>query len=161
MALASSCKTRWPWRAAVSGLAHVAMAIMLVAGLSKATDLTEFAGSVSTWRVPRWAVMPLAVAVPFVEIALAGFWFLGGRRRTALLGAIALLCTFTAAYVVHLVFFGRPDCNCLGRILQLRELNKTAWFVVTRNTVLIGFLAIGTVGGPSNAGRAIPEGGRR
>lgn len=135
--------TRGVQRAARILIAFV-MVVILFASVGKLLDLAAFRSSLRTWEgLPQTVKTPLAIAVPLVEMAIAGGWLVGLSRTRAALAAMALLVVFTVAYGAHWAFIAAPTCDCFGRIAQFKEDNSTAVFVVARNAVLIGALGFG------------------
>jgi hypothetical protein len=121
----------------------VVMAVLLVAGCLKAVDITVFAESLRTWRLlPHWAPLFIAPFIPAVEIGVGLAWFLGLRRRTAAWTAAAMLAGFTGLYGLHLLIGEPPDCGCLGLIQNFQSSIHESILVVSRNSVLLGLLAV-------------------
>jgi prepilin-type N-terminal cleavage/methylation domain-containing protein len=145
--------TRTVSKALVGGV----MAVLLAAGAAKLADLAWFAGSVAAWGLlPRWSVLPLAVAVPVAELAVAGAWLLGLERRWTVAGAWALLGAFSAAYAAHAAFAHPPRCSCFGRVQAFRAIAQDTPAVLGRNGALLGALALAGALSPRRQARAGP-----
>lgn len=136
------------------------MAVLLIAGVSKALDVPPFAASLAEWRfLPRALVPSIAYSVPSAELLIACCWFLGMHRRFQPLAAGALLIAFTAVYTLHLAFTQPPPCACFGQILRVEGSLENAWNVVLRNTILLALLApavVFSVRRPSELRSAFP-----
>lgn len=107
--------------------------VLLHAGLSKLPHRELMPGIVANYRLlPDPLVVPVARALPFVEIALA-VALLGGGQRLAVLPAALLMGIFAAAMAIN-ILRGRNhiDCGC-GRS-QLRQ--PLSWLLVGRNLAL-------------------------
>ena len=125
--------------------AHVAMAFVAIAAITKLADLPEFARALGTWRlVPDLLVGFLSVAVPAVELILSGLWFAGLHRGGARCGAIVAIAVWTMAYVVEAVAFGPPECGCIGKMLAWQETHSGMWIVIVRNIVLLALPLLGS-----------------
>ncbi len=125
-------------------LVTLVMLVIVIAATAKLIDLTDFRNSLRTWDgVPVALRTPLAVAVPLVELTIAGAWLVGLSRRRAPWAALALLLTVTAAYGLHWAFIKPPNCDCFGKIAQFKQDTAGATLVVLRNAVLMGLLGCG------------------
>ncbi|MEU2516101.1 MauE/DoxX family redox-associated membrane protein [Streptomyces syringium] len=82
--------------------------------------------------VPRWAVRPVAVALPVVECAVGWAVLTGASGPAAEAAAAVLLVGFAAVAGVILVRGGVVDCGCLGPFSR----RLLSWRTVTRNLLL-------------------------
>lgn len=105
--------------------------IFLTAGVGKLRHLMVFEGVLANYRLlPRWAIAPVHVLLPLVEIAVA----IAVLTRPALgAPAAALLLLFAAAMAVNLRR-GRRDIDCGCHQSALRQ--RLSWALVWRNGVL-------------------------
>ena len=133
------------WRGFLGArMLDLVMLVLLGAGVLKLIDVSAFAMDLLTWElIPDWAAAPLAYAVPFAEVSLAGLWFLRVWRRWAVVLAGVLLVVFTVGFVGHLVFAEAPTCGCLGKVLQFEDHAHAAWFAIGRNAVMLLVYALG------------------
>lgn len=122
-----------------------AMLLLLLAAMSKLTDLGAFRSSLATWTL-----LPLAfrdattMLVPCVELLIAGLWVMGVRRALMAMLAGGLVALFTGAYIVHWLYLQPPTCNCFSQIVRFEDEKAGAIFVVTRNAILLLALAWGS-----------------
>lgn len=107
--------------------ANVAIAaVFLVAGLSKIGRIEPFRQTLAAFALPPWAIKPLAIALPIVEIVVAVGLLWGETAFVAAAGAAALLASFSVA-IAHSLKAGRtPDCNCFGR-LRAAPITWSTW----------------------------------
>jgi len=141
---------------AVPGLGVVGLAgalgvgmIFTHAGISKLRHRELMAGIVANYRLlPEPLVVPVARALPVVELTL-GLALLAGGQRVAVLPAALLLLLFAAAMAIN-VRRGRThiDCGC-GRS-QLRQ--TVSWPLVWRNLVLAALVLPRLLPAPGTSG---------
>ncbi|MGH2460162.1 MAG: MauE/DoxX family redox-associated membrane protein, partial [Chloroflexota bacterium] len=92
-----------------------------VSGLAKLDQQAGFANNLGRYRLfPGWSIRPLALGVPLVEIALAGFLLSGLAAMSAGLVTIVLLSIFLAVRIVLLATKRVTDCGCHGGLLAER-----------------------------------------
>lgn len=112
--------------------------VFLIAAIGKLTQREESRRALDDFGVPRAMARPIALILPFGEIAVAALLIYGGSSHVGALGALALLGIFTAAITVSLARGRRPDCHCFG---QLRSTPIGASTLV-RNGVLMGLAGL-------------------
>lgn len=104
---------------ALAALRFAIAALLLVTGAAKLADVPGFADALATYRAfpDRW-IVPLAAAIPAVELLLAA-WMLSGRKlfgagaaSAALHLGYAILAATTLARGVFV-----PNCGCFGAFL--------------------------------------------
>lgn len=121
-------------------------------GALKATDLVGFSAALKGWTIlPPWSAVPLALAIPALELFLAAGWF-GGRRREVFevwglsLGCILLLGASLQSQA------GMPaDCGCLGALNQFLQAKSAAVSSVVLSagvTALLGAAFVARALGP-------------
>lgn len=108
---------------------------LLVAGAAKLRGPAEFARAIRGYRLlpERWA-RPLAVSLPWLELACGSALAVGLASRAAAAVVAGLLAVFTGAVVASLVRGLRVDCGCFG---AARATPAGGW-TIARNAVLIG-----------------------
>jgi len=90
-------------------------AVFAAAGLAKAVDLAASVRAVRAYRVlPETLAVPVAHALPFVELALAVLLVVGLATRLAAIVAVGLLAVFVAGIVSAGARGLRVDCGCFG-----------------------------------------------
>jgi hypothetical protein len=125
-------------------LIGIVMLVLLAAGVGKLLDLQAFHDSLGAWRLlPAVTLLPLSVLVPSAEIGVVIWWLSTGGRTRGCVAAVCLLGTFTAAYTAHLLLGQDPGCNCLGKLMQIEGLNRTADEVIPRNFAMIALTLCG------------------
>jgi hypothetical protein len=111
-------------------------AILLATAVGKLLDIPGFARVLGTYNafVPG-ALVPIAVAVPLAELALA-FWLFSGRNVAASALTSAAMHALYAAWSAVSVLRGLklPNCGCFG-VFLVRPLG---WSTVFEDLVLVG-----------------------
>jgi len=108
--------------------------IFLVAGASKIGHQIEFAQEIAAFGlVPRAAVAPMALALPFLEVLLGGYLVLGLFTRTAAWIAVAVLAMFDLAIASAVVRGLHLSCGCFGP----NDKTVTTWAEVARDAVFV------------------------
>lgn len=88
-------------------------AIFIVAALPKIIDAPSFAHMIYNYRlVPGWAVNPLALFLPWMELLTGGALILGVFKRTAASLIGAMLLVFIIGIGVNLGRDNAIDCGC-------------------------------------------------
>jgi uncharacterized membrane protein YphA (DoxX/SURF4 family) len=124
----------------VIGLAaRICLAIVFVtAAIGKLRHLAIFEGVVANYRIlPRVAVKPAALALPWAELAVGASLLAPGLGPTPCIAAVALLAAFAGAMAVNLVR-GRAHIDCGCHRTELRQTLR--WSLVVRNLVLGSWL---------------------
>jgi len=107
-----------------------------VAGGLKLMDLPSFKAALSGWTLlPDGSRGTIALAVPAMEVAVAGMYPLW-PRRAAIVG-FCLLTAFTGVYACHLAWAEPPDCGCFSMVLRFREVVAEWPLVIGRNVALM------------------------
>jgi uncharacterized membrane protein YphA (DoxX/SURF4 family) len=113
--------------------------IFLTAGIEKQRNRAILPGVISNYRLlPDALVGPVAIALPFVEIAL-GLMLLVGLSPIPVLLAITLLLLFAAAMAIN-VARGRAHISCGCGRSELKH--GLSWGLVMRNLGLATLLAV-------------------
>ncbi len=133
---------------AVSLSQLVLAAVFVVAGAAKLVDRDETRRAVAGFGAPAPLQAPLAVALPLVELAIAGALFVPALARWAALAALALLLVFCAVIVRALARGSAPDCNCFGGLTQTEVGRGT----LVRNLALGGLAAFAAFGTEASTG---------
>jgi hypothetical protein len=94
--------------------------VSLAAGLMKLRYPREFRAAMISWRVvPATALVPISVALPTLEIAIALLAFasldVAGLRVPAAAALVALFAAFVAGQVFIRWRTPAASCGCLGR----------------------------------------------
>lgn len=113
--------------------------IFVYAGATKIIDPTSFARSIERYdALPYWAVSPLAIYLPWLEVVLGLALLLCKRlREAAAYLSLSLMFVFTAAFVIAWSRGISIDCGCFGGdSLQ----GSSPWLYLARNTA---FIALG------------------
>jgi uncharacterized membrane protein YphA (DoxX/SURF4 family)/peroxiredoxin len=128
---------------AVSLSQLVLAAVFVVAGAAKLVDRDGTRRAVADFGAPEPLQAPVAIALPLVELAIAGALFVPALARWAALAALAVLLVFCVVIVRALVRGSAPDCDCFGGLTQTEVGRGT----LVRNLVLgalAAFAAFGT-----------------
>ena len=124
----------------------IVLCVLLLAGLFKFLDLSEFAAAVAAWTIVPTRVRPAVVVfVPALEMVIAGLWILGVGRGRAVAAAMCFLVVATVMYSIQIAVGERPACGCLGVFGQYEWTRMTSEFVLARNAVLVASLLGGAM----------------
>jgi uncharacterized membrane protein YphA (DoxX/SURF4 family) len=89
--------------------------VFLVAGVLKVRDPAHFAADIDHFRLlPYFAVAPLALYLPWLEIVCGLAVFVGGSRRSALVLLLVLTVVFIAAITSAWMRGLDIRCGCFG-----------------------------------------------
>jgi hypothetical protein len=91
-------------------------AVFLMAGIAKARDQKGFCEALGEFGAPALLILPLGVAIPAVEWAIAAGLLTPGLTCYGAWGALGVLAIFFAGVSVALVRERRPDCHCFGQL---------------------------------------------
>jgi uncharacterized membrane protein YphA (DoxX/SURF4 family) len=117
--------------------------VFLVAGISKALDMSAFAAEIGAYQmIPAPLVQPMSIALPLLEILIGAYLLLGLMQRLAAGAAGALLLVFIAAMAWALAHGLTLDCGCFGNALGLSALRDTVSAGSIARDVLLLLLAI-------------------
>ena len=90
--------------------------IFLLAALGKLMDREGSEKALHDFEVPEKLIRPLALLLPWVEIAVAFSLVLTSVSWFGAIGAGVLLASFTAGMAVQYSKGNAPDCHCFGQI---------------------------------------------
>ncbi len=113
--------------------------VFLATAAGKLLDVPGFAGVLGTYEAfPEAALLPLAVAVPVAELALA-LWLFSGRRLVGAAAAALGLHAFYAAWAAATLLRGLrpPNCGCFGVFLP----RPLGWRTLIEDLVMMGVSA--------------------
>lgn len=117
------------------------MAVLLVAGVSKLIQLSEFNASVSSWiAIPVWAQKIAVFAVPFCECAFSLMWLVGIFPRLAVYLSMCLIVSLTCVYTYQILAATPPKCECLGILTKYFSTMKSIQGHFITNGVVLGLL---------------------
>ncbi len=91
-------------------------AVFVVAALAKLRDREGTAGAVAAFGVPEPFARPVALALPWAELATAALLVPPATALAGAIAATALLAAFTAAIAASLARGRRPACRCFGQL---------------------------------------------
>lgn len=105
---------RHPWVLRAS--AWILGLVLLAAAVPKLMDPPAFAQALHGFNLlPPWALGPLALTLPWLELLVAVGLLAGLARRSAALIALALMLTFIGALGWNLRQSHAVDCGCFGK----------------------------------------------
>lgn len=108
-----------PWHARVLPWARMALGLMfLVAGASKAVDPWSFLTALGSYGVPSALRVPVAVALPAVEIVVGVLLLAGWATRLASAAAGVMLALFIVAIGYGAWLGTLEECGCFGPFIQ-------------------------------------------
>jgi len=115
-------------------------AVWFLSGFPKAADPVQTRVAVDAFDVlPESLVPPVAMVLPYVEIALGLLLLLGMVTRWAALASAMLLVVFIAGVVQAMARGLSIDCGCFGGGGQVDPGQTAYWQEILRDT---GFLAL-------------------
>jgi type II secretory pathway pseudopilin PulG len=117
------------------------MAVLLVAGLLKLTDLSEFRSHLQRdWGLGSALAFVGAITIPVTEVLISGLWFARVVRPFAEWAALMLMSVFTALALVSWIQGSGGGCSCFGRLQVLAD--WPLWATVARNALLAVLCAV-------------------
>jgi uncharacterized membrane protein YphA (DoxX/SURF4 family) len=126
----------------------VLSALFLVAGIAKLADSAGSRAAMSGFGIPASLAAPFGVALPILELLVAGALIPAATARVGALGALLLLALFVAG-IANVMHSGREaECHCFGQLHSTR----VGWPTLGRNVVLAsvaGFVVARQVAAPS------------
>ena len=108
-------------------------AVFLVAGLAKLAGRKGSQQAVAEFGLAKWLAPPIALVLPFVELAIAALLIWPTSVRWGALLALGLLVLFTAAVSFSLARGRKPNCHCFGQL----HATPIGWRTVIRNGFLV------------------------
>lgn len=104
--------------------------VFVVSGVGKALDPRSTRSAFREFGIPAVASTPLTFVVPLLELVLAASLILATTAYEGSIGAVVLLCMFSAGIGLNLLNGRTPDCHCFGQIhsapIGLRTLARNA-----------------------------------
>ena len=123
-------------------IARVALGLVFTAAaLGKLADRQGVVAAASGLGVPAGLAQPVAVALPVVELAVAGSMLWRPAVGAGAAATLFLLVLFTCLIVLNLRRGRRPPCHCFGRVGD--EDAPIGAGTVVRNLVLMALVASG------------------
>jgi putative oxidoreductase len=110
--------------------------LLIVAGFLKAHDGLAITGeSIAGYQIlPSFAVMPLAVFLPYFEIGVGAYLVLGLFTRVVASVVAAQMLIFTIAVASVVVRHIHISCGCFGA----GDTTIASWYDVARDVLLTG-----------------------
>lgn len=154
-----SFKDRWNSLAGAAGrspLASLPLALVfLYAAWSKIAEPAAFAATIGNYRLlPPWALAPLALFLPWLELWAALLLFFNRWRRPAALVLALLLAVFMLAVGFNLARGLDFECGCFGpggRSAGLKLLLQDGLLLLLAGLVLAGKTEEEVTGPPTRA----------
>jgi methylamine dehydrogenase accessory protein MauD len=94
----------------------VLFAVFAVAGAAKLADRSGTRRGVAGFGIPDRFAGPVAIALPFAELAIAAALLPETTAWFAAMLAVGLLTVFLSAIGLNLALGRKPDCHCFGQI---------------------------------------------
>ena len=93
--------------------------LFVVAGVAKMFDTMGFARIIGNYHlVPSSWVMPLAILIPYLELAIGLMILLDFYRRLAIIvGSILIIIFTTVSMYMYLKTGVASDCGCYGKLI--------------------------------------------
>ena len=117
-------------------------AIFGTAAIAKLSDRTGTRTAVVEFGAPARLATPLALAIPFAELATAGLLLPATTATAGAVLALWLLLLFSGAIALSIARGRAPDCHCFGQLHSA----PASWKTLVRNGVLLGATVIALVG---------------
>lgn len=119
--------------------------ILIVAGALKIGHAADLASAIAGFRLlPGAVVAPLALALPYVEIFLGGYLFLGLFTRTVAIVVAMQFALYTGAIASAVLRHIPADCGCFGP----HDVATADWPHVAFDLALAAIAAIIAYGAP-------------
>lgn len=143
-----------PWL--TSRARFVLAAVLVAAAWPKLIDPPTFAHAVWNYALlPGWAVVPAALALPWLELFCGLALFLGVWVRAAAAWCATLMLAFCAALSLNLARHHPVDCGCFGppaaARTQAQQLTAMGWDIVRDLALLL--LAVQVLAAAGKPGR--------
>ena len=101
--------------------------VFIAAALPKIADPPGFAKAIWAYALfPSWALNPLALLLPWLELFCGLALCLGRWIRAATLWISALLLSFCLALAINLARHHSIDCGCFGSVAPKSEAERLA-----------------------------------
>lgn len=113
-------------------------ATFALAGITKLADPAGTRKSILDFGAPAFLALPLALLLPWVELACAVALIPAGSAWWGAAGTLALLLLFIAGVGISLVRGRRPDCHCFGQLYS----SPIGWKTIARNAVFSGMAVV-------------------
>ena len=119
---------RWLLHPKLTLVARVLLGLVFIAAaLPKIADPPGFAKAIWAYALfPPWALNPLALVLPWLELFCGLALGLGRWTRAAILWVSALLLSFSLALAINLARHHPTDCGCFGSAAPKSEGERLA-----------------------------------
>jgi prepilin-type N-terminal cleavage/methylation domain-containing protein len=125
-------------------MSWAAMAFLVVAAISKFSDIRAFQSSLHTWSAVPTVLHPaIAVIIPSLELILGMTWICGFHVKKVRWFATALVAGFTVGYALHWLLLQRPECECVSLLASYFSMLEEGKWVIPRNAIVMAFLLAG------------------
>lgn len=115
--------------------------VFIAAALPKIADPPGFAKAIWAYQLfPTWSLSPLALLLPWLELACGLALCLGFWLRAAALWIGVLLLSFCLALAINLVRHHPVDCGCFGASAPKTETERLAdmrWLILRDAALLL------------------------
>ena len=117
---------RWLLHPKLSLAARILLGLVFIAAaLPKIADPPGFAKAIWAYALfPPWALNPLALLLPWLELFCGLALGLGRWVRAAILWVSALLLSFSLALAINLARHHPTDCGCFGSAAHRSEAER-------------------------------------
>lgn len=128
-------------------------AVVLLAGVLKLADLSEFERSLGTWNLfeSPWLRGAALVGVPGFEVIVGGSVLFSGAKGRAAVALVVLISLVTVAYGWEVATGKPPDCGCWGAFSRFVSHRQAALMVLVRNGVMLAIVVIWLAARPKPA----------
>ncbi len=124
------------WLALIARL--LLSAVFLLAAVGKLADRQGSREAIADFGVPNALAAPVALVLPFVELAIALLLVPDATARWGAAAALGMLALFIAGMATSLARGRRPDCHCFGQLSSAPVGRST----LLRNGALAGVAAL-------------------
>jgi len=123
-------------------------AAFAVAALAKLADRAGSRQALVDFGTPRLLARPLAILLPFAELAVAAVLLPAASAWLGAVGALSLLSVFLLGIATNLALGRRPNCHCFGQLHSA----PAGWPTLARNAVLAALAGLVVWRGHHNPG---------
>jgi hypothetical protein len=113
-------------------------AVFLVAAVGKLADRQGSREVIADFGVPKVLAAPVALVLPFVELAISFLLVPDATSRWGAAAALGMLLLFIAGMAISLARGRQPDCHCFGQLSSAPVGRST----LLRNGALAGVAAL-------------------
>lgn len=126
---------------ALLGARLILVAVFLVAGIAKFSDLRGTQQAVLAFGFPVRLINPLSILLPLSEVLVGILLIPITTTWWGAIGAFLLLSVFCLSISINLLRGRQPDCHCFGQIhsapISLKTLARNALLIIDAGFIIL------------------------